>query len=125
MRLYEFAGDDNLDKIIVVLKTLIGRYKSMNQPAKFNWQTLHQIFNSSGIEVAADYETISHLYDSSPQLQSLISDFSKQGVELQVPEVTGNDEVQTDPKSSQDAIDDIAAKAAPGQLDQQLKDIQG
>jgi len=36
MRIFEFAGDDNLDKFIVVLKNFIGRYASKGQAAKLN-----------------------------------------------------------------------------------------
>lgn len=119
MRIFEFAGDDNLDKFIVVLKNFVGRYASKGQPAKLNWQALDKIASSSGIELMADYDTFKAMYDSSPQLQSLVKNFNADGIELNVPgapdEAPKGDGTQT-PQDSQAAVDKIAASAAPQQL---------
>jgi hypothetical protein len=119
MRIFEFAGDDNLDKFIVVLKNFVGRYASKGQPAKLNWQALDKIAKSSGIELMADYETFKAMYDSSPQMQSLVKNFNADGIELNVPgapdEAPKGDGTQT-PQDSQAAVDKIAASAAPQQL---------
>jgi hypothetical protein len=121
MRIFEFAGDDNLDKFIVVLKNFIGRYSSKGEAAKLNWKALNKIATSSGIDLMTDYETFKSMYDSSPQLQTLVKNFNADGIELNVPgakeqEPTG-DGTQT-PQDSQAAVDKIAASAAPQQLAQ-------
>ncbi len=119
MRIFEFAGDDNLDKFIVVLKNFVGRYASKGQSAKLNWQALNKITTSSGIELMADYETFKAMYDASPQLQTIVKNFNADGIELNVPgakdeEPKGDGTAQ--PQDSQAAVDKIAASAAPQQL---------
>lgn len=119
MRIFEFAGDDNLDKFIVVLKNFVGRYSSKGQSAKLNWQALDKIARSSGIELMTDYETFKAMYDSSPQLQSIVKNFNADGLELNVPgakdeQPKGDGTAQ--PQDSQAAVDKIAASAAPQQL---------
>jgi DNA-binding phage protein len=119
MRIFEFAGDDNLDKFIVVLKNFVGRYSSKGQSAKLNWQALDKIARSSGIELMTDYETFKSMYDSSPQLQTIVKNFNADGLELNVPgakdeQPKGDGTAQ--PQDSQAAVDKIAASAAPQQL---------
>ena len=122
MRFFEFAGDDNLEKFIIVLKNFIGRASSKKTPAKLNWAGLDQISKSSGIELAADYETFKSMYDSSPALQALVKNFNDSGIELNVPgapeEQPKGDGTQS-PQDSQAAVDKIAASAAPQQLSAQ------
>lgn len=116
MRLFEFAGEDNLDKFIVVLKNFIGRYSSKNSPAKLNWMALNKITRSSGIENMADYETFKAMYDSTPQLQSLVKNFNADGIELNVPGAPDAEQPKQDGKTSAEKIDKIASAAAPKQL---------
>ena len=119
MRFFEFAGDDNLEKFVIVLKNFIGRAASKKTPAKLNWSGLNQITKSAGIELAADYETFKSMYDSSPALQALVKNFNDSGVELNVPgapsEEPKGDGTQS-PQDSQAAVDQMAASAAPQQL---------
>ena len=119
MRFFEFAGDDNLDKFIVVLKNYIGRHASAKAPIKLNWSALNQIVKSSGIELMADYDTFKAMYDTNPILQSLVKDFNADGVELNVPGVQGAEEPTQDGQTSQEKVDQMAASAAPQQLAQQ------
>lgn len=117
MRIFEFAGDDNLDKFIIVLKNFIGRHASKKSPAKLNWNALDRINQSSGIELMADYETFKSMYDNSPQLQGLVKNFNADGIELNVPGAPDADKEPTqDGKSSAEKIDKIASAAAPKQL---------
>jgi hypothetical protein len=119
MRFFEFAGDDNLEKFIVVLKNFIGRAASKKAPAKLNWNGLNQISKSAGIELTADYETFKSMYDNSPPLQMLVKNFNDKGIELNVPgapeEQPTGDGTQS-PQDSQAAVDQMAASAAPQQL---------
>ena len=123
MRIFEFAGDDNLEKFIVVLRNFIGRAASKKTPAKLNWNGLNQLSKSSGIELAADYETFKSMYDSSPPLQMLVKNFNDKGIELNVPGVADEqpkgDGTQT-ATDSQTAVDQTAASAAPQQLAAQV-----
>jgi hypothetical protein len=119
MRFFEFAGDDNLEKFIIVLKNFIGRASSKKTPAKLNWNGLNQISKSAGIELTADYETFKSMYDSSPPLQALVKNFNDSGIELNVPgapdeQPKGDGTAQ--PGDSQAAVDQMAASAAPQQL---------
>ncbi len=61
------------------------------------------------------------MYDSSPAIKNLVRDFNADGVNLNVP---GTDkDTETPVKSgetSQDAVDKIAASAAPANLDSGL-----
>ena len=119
MRFFEFAGDDNLEKFIIVLRNIIGRSASKKSPAKMNWAALNQISKTSGIELAADYETFKSMYDSNPAIQNLVKNFNADGIELNVPGVKDSGEqepTQGTGQTSQDAVDQIAASAAPQQL---------
>ena len=118
MRFFEFADTDmGLDKFVIILKNFIGRAASKNQASKLNWRTLQKIADDSGFEMAADYETFKSIYDSSPIIQNLVKDFNADGITLNVP---GTDkDTQTPVKqdqTSQDAVDKMAASAAPQQL---------
>ena len=119
MRFFEFTGDDEGDRLIVVLRNYIGRAASKKAPAKLNWNGLNKILSSSGFEVSADYETFKAMYDGSPPLQKMIKNFNDDGIELNVPgaptEEPKGDGTQT-PADSQAAVDQTAASAAAGQL---------
>lgn len=119
MRFFEFAGDDGVDKFVMVLRNYIGRAASKKSPAKLNWNGLQQILRSNGFEVSADYETFKAMYDASPAIQGLVKNFNDKGVELNVP---GAPDAEKEPtqggETSQDAIDKTAASAAAGQLAQ-------
>ena len=121
MRFFEFAGDDGVDKFVMVLRNYIGRAASKKSPAKLNWNGLQQILRSSGFEVSADYETFKAMYDASPAIQGLVKNFNDRGVELNVPgapdEEPKGDGTET-PQDSQAAVDKTAASAAAGQLAQ-------
>lgn len=124
MRFFEFADSDSgIDKFVMILKNFIGRASSKKSPAKLNWASVQKIAADSGFEFAADYETFKSMYDSTPIIQSLVKNFNADGIELNVPgaEEPGDAGAQTPVKqgqTSQDAVDKIAASAAPQQLAQ-------
>ena len=117
MRLFEFAGDDNLEKFVTVLKNFAGRGASKKEPVKLNWAALDRISKGTGMELTADYETFKAMYDSSPLIQSIVKNFNADGIELNVP---GAPDAEQEPtqggETSQDAVDKMAASAAPQQL---------
>jgi len=123
MRFFEFSGDDvAVDKFIMILKNHIGRAASKKVPSSLNWNALHNITNNAGFEFAADYETFKAMYDSNPTIQSLVKNFDKNGIELNVPgaEEPG-DETEPIPNGGADSaqtVDKIASSAAPQQLAQ-------
>jgi hypothetical protein len=123
MRFFEFAGDEIGDKFMVVLRNYIGRAASKKAPSNLNWNGLQQVLRASGVEVAADYETFKAMYDASPQLQAMVSNFNDKGVELKVPGAP-DDKNPDGTKDSEEEIAKIAASAAPQQLAQQQAGVQ-
>lgn len=125
MRFFEFADSDiGIDKFVMILRNFIGRSASKKSPAKLNWASLQKIASDSGFEFAADYETFKSMYDSNPIIQKLVKNFNADGIELSVPGVAepGDNNAQSPVnkgQTSQDAVDKIAASAAPQQLSTQ------
>jgi hypothetical protein len=126
MRIYEFAGDSNLDKFIVVLKNVIGSHSKKQSPAPLNWAAVAEIAKKSGFEVMSDqntgYETFKSLWDTNPQartlLEPMVKNFNANGLELKVPGAPDAEQPEQGGETSQDAVDKIAASAAPQQLAQ-------
>ncbi len=119
MRFFEFSGDDEGDRFIMVLRNYIGRAASKKAPAKLNWNGLNKVLATNGFELTADYETFKAMYDSIPVIQQMVKNFNADGIELNVPgapdEEPKGDGTQT-PADSQAAVDQTAASAAAGQL---------
>jgi hypothetical protein len=115
MRFFEFAGDDEGDRFIMVLRNYIGRAASKKAPSKLNWSGLNQVLSSSGFELTADYETFKSMYDSSPAIQAMVKNFNDDGIELKVPGAP-DDKNSPGTQDSQAAVDKMAASAAPQQL---------
>ena len=118
MRFFEFAdAGTGVDKFVMILRNFIGRAASKKQSAKLNWAGLQKIAADAGFEMGADYETFKAMYDSTPAIQNLVRNFDADGVELNVP---GTDQDTETPvkqgETPQDAVDKIAASAAPQQL---------
>jgi hypothetical protein len=126
MRLFEFAGNDNLDKFAVLLKNILGRHASKKTPAKYNWASINRLANSSGIEITADYETFKSMYDSSPLLQKIIKNFNADGVELDVPGSPEYDKVSVEKgkDDSEEAVAKMAAGAVSKQISQNQQGVQ-
>jgi len=122
MRFFEFVDTDlGLDKFVMILKNFIGRAASKKQAAKLNWSALQKIATDSGFEMGADYETFKSMYDSSPVIQGLVKNFNADGIELNVPGTDKDTETPVSQgKTSQDAVDKIAAGAAAQNLTQSL-----
>lgn len=126
MRIYEFAGDSNLDKFIVVLKNIIGRHSSKQSPAPLNWEAVAEIAKKAGFEVMSDpntgYDTFKSLWDTDPMaktlLEPMVKNFNAKGVELKVSGAPDAEQPEQGAETSQDAVDKIAAGAAPQQLAQ-------
>jgi hypothetical protein len=118
MRFFEFGGNAGVevDRFIIVLRNYIGRAASKKAPAKLNWSGLNNVLKKSGFELTADYETFKAMYDASPALQSMVTNFNDDGIELKVPGAGQEAEKPDGTKDSQAEIDKIAAAAAPKQL---------
>ena len=121
MRFFEFSGDDEGDRFVMVLRNYIGRAASKKAPAKLNWNGLNKVLAMNGFELTADYETFKAMYDSIPSIQQMVKNFNDDGIELNVPgapdEEPKGDGTQT-AADSQAAVDQTAASAAAGQLAQ-------
>lgn len=121
MRFFEFADADvGVDKFVMILRNFIGRASSKKSPAKLNWASLQKIASDSGFEMGADYETFKSMYDSTPAIQNLVKNFNADGIELNVPGTDQDTETPVNQgETPQDAVDKIAASAAPKQLQAQ------
>jgi hypothetical protein len=122
MRFFEFADADvGVDKFVMILRNFVGRAASKKQPANLNWAALQKIATDAGFEMGADYETFKSMYDSTPAIQGLVKNYNADGVELNVPGTADAGEVGAQSpvnkgKTSQDAVDKIAAGAAAANL---------
>lgn len=129
MRYFEFVTEekyDGLDNFVTMLKNLKGRYTSKGQPAQMNWQAISQIAKKTRFEVLGDpkngYETFKSLWDTDPKAKSLlepiVKNFNQQGIELNIPGIEAEPTTATaaEPQDSQQAVDKMAASAAPKQL---------
>lgn len=113
MRFFEFDGADTLT---LILKNIIGRAGSKNQPARLNWEAINSILKRMGQE-QLDYDAFKSIYDQSPVLQNLIHDFNADGISLNVPgskdQKMGK---ETNPQDSEEKVAQIAAANAEKQL---------
>ena len=118
MRFFEFGGNSGIeiDRFIMVLRNYIGRAASQKAPSKLNWNGLNKVLSINGFELTADYETFKAMYDSSPAVQAMISNFNDDGIELKVPGAGDQAQKPNGAKDSQAEVDKIAAGAAPQQL---------
>ena len=118
MRFFEFGGNSGIeiDRFIMVLRNYIGRAASQKAPSKLNWNGLNKVLSINGFELTADYETFKAMYDASPAVQAMISNFNDDGIELKVPGAGDQAQKPDGTKDSQAEVDKIAAGAAPQQL---------
>jgi hypothetical protein len=118
MRFFEFGGNSGIeiDRFIMVLRNYIGRAASQKAPSKLNWNGLNKVLVTNGFELTADYETFKAMYDSSPAVQAMVSNFNDDGIELKVPGAGDQAQKPDGTKDSQAEVDKIAAGAAPQQL---------
>ena len=118
MRFFEFGGNSGIeiDRFIMVLRNYIGRAASQKAPSKLNWNGLNKVLAINGFELTADYETFKAMYDSSPAVQAMVSNFNDEGIELKVPGAGDQAQKPDGTKDSQAEVDKIAASAAPQQL---------
>jgi hypothetical protein len=117
MRFFEFTLNESYqDDFVTILRNYRGRAASKKIPAKYNWATIEKITKGR-----IDYETFKNLYDANPDLQAIVKDFNERGLELNVPGVPEKGPTTSGtatPQTSQSAVDQAAASAAPGQLAQ-------
>jgi hypothetical protein len=118
MRFFEFGGNSGIeiDRFIMVLRNYIGRAASQKAPSKLNWNGLNKVLATNGFELTADYETFKAMYDSSPAVQAMVSNFNDDGIELKVPGAGDQAQKPNGTQDSQAEVDKIAAGAAPQQL---------
>lgn len=124
MRFREFAGDDAFDKFITSLRTEI---KSANgQALPLSWRAVANIAKSAGFEMMDDpqtaYSAFQQLWDGDPdakkKLELLVSDFNERQLTLNVPGTNDSEQQSMAVDDSEQAVDQMAAAAAPAQIDQ-------
>lgn len=117
MRFFEFnSANIGPDKFELLLRNEIGQAARSHKPSFLNWEALTNLARSSGFELAIDQPTFAAMYDANPELQQLVSDFSKEGVQLNVPGTATSEEPgKSDGQTSQEKVDQMASAAAPKQ----------
>lgn len=128
MRFKEFApileasavsGDQFVNAINNYINTSALKDNERGLPMKFTWKGFSNLMKKYGFEMAGDYETFKKLHDSlPPDIQAKIKDFNRDYIELEVPGIE-NDNPELEPgQDSQNAVNQMAAKAADKQLKQ-------
>lgn len=118
MRFFEFGNFDPAERMVMVLRNYIGRAASQKSASKLNWAGFNKILKLNGFDMMADYETFKAMYDASPAIQGMVSNFNDDYIELKVPGAGDEAEKPNGTQDSQAEVDKIAASAAPKQLAQ-------
>jgi hypothetical protein len=124
MRFREFAGDDAFDKFVLSLRTEIKSADGQELP--LSWRAIANIAKSAGFEMMNDprtaYEAFQQLWDNDQdarkKLETLVSDFNENQLTLNVPGTNDTGAQSTSVDDSEQAVDQMAASAAPAQIDQ-------
>jgi len=113
------AGDQFVLALNNYINTAALKDKEQGLPMKFNWKGFANLMKHYGYEMAADYETFKVIYDGSPEaVKAKIKDFNRDYIELEVPGITNDNPELAPGQDSQNAVNQMAAKAADKQLKQ-------
>jgi len=96
MRLFELAGNELEQDLVLLFRNQIQRANAEDSPAELSYQALTNLMKASG-HGAFDYGVFKNLYDQSPELQAIVQNFNQEGVVL-------NTKMQ---KDADDTIDNV------------------
>lgn len=83
MRLYEFAGDDDVvDTLVSVLHLILNQSDSSASTSELTYPAISQLLQRAGETGMMDYKLFDKLFKENPQLQSLVQSYSGKGVRL-------------------------------------------
>ena len=81
MRLFEVAGSELEQDLVLLFRNQIQRANSEGAPAELSYQAIGNLMKASG-HGSFDYGTFKSIYDSSPELQAVVKNFNEDGVVL-------------------------------------------
>jgi|SRR5210317_794231 hypothetical protein len=97
MRLFEVAGNELEQDLVLLFRNQIQRANAEGSPAELSYQAITNLMKSSG-HGDFDYGVFKVMYDSSPEIQSIVQNFNQDGVVL-------NTQMQKDADGSVDDVD--------------------
>lgn len=81
MRLFELAGNELEQDLVLLFRNQIQRANAEGSPAELSYQAITSLMKSSG-HGSFDYSVFKSLFDKSPELQAIVANFDSDGVEL-------------------------------------------
>ena len=100
MRLFELAGQEAAQDLILVLRNQIQRANQSDSEVKLSWTAITNLMKSAG-HGNYSYASFKPMFDANADLQNIIRNFNQDGVELN----TTFDK----PEDSADAVDTTSA----------------
>ena len=97
MRLFEVAGNELEQDLVLLFRNQIQRANAENSPAELSYQAITNLMKASG-HGSFDYGVFKSLYDASPDLQAVVKNFNQDGVVL-------NTQMQKDADGTVDDVD--------------------
>ena len=97
MRLFEVAGNELEQDLVLLFRNQIQRANAEGAPAELSYNAITNLMKASG-HGSFDYGVFKSLYDASPELQSIVQNFNQDGVVL-------NTEMQRDNDGTIDNVD--------------------
>jgi hypothetical protein len=83
MRLFEFAGDDDVvDTLTSVLHQLLNQSDSKASTSELTYPAISQLLQRAGSYGMMDYKLFDKIYHENPQIQAVIQDYNGQRVKL-------------------------------------------
>ena len=97
MRLFEVAGSELEQDLVLLFRNQIQRANSEGAPAELSYQAIGNLMKASG-HGSFDYGIFKSVFDQSPDLQATVKNFDQDGVVL-------NTEIQKDTDGTLDNVD--------------------
>ena len=97
MRLFEVAGNELEQDLVLLFRNQIQRANAEGAPAQLSYQAITNLMKASG-HGNFDYGVFKSLYDTSPEIQSIVQNFNEEGVVL-------NTDMQRDADGNIDDVD--------------------
>ena len=97
MRLFELAGSELENDLVLLFRNQIQRANSEDAPAELSYPAITNLMKASG-HGSFDYGVFKNMYDASPELQAIVQNFNEEGVVL-------NTDMQKDADGTIDNVD--------------------
>jgi len=97
MRLFEVAGNELEQDLVLLFRNQIQRANAEGTPAELSYEAITNIMKASG-HGSFDYGVFKSLYDASPEIQAVVQNFNEDGVVL-------NTKMQQDDDGTVDNVD--------------------